>query len=366
MSISAADRTRVAQVLEARGLAAASEACQRSVRAAYAIRVADPARTAVRSGPDRPEPPAAGSAAPSPAAPSPAVGATRLGGVPDLAVGAAWPRVASGRFANFLGQFDLADLAVRAPQTGLPPAGLLSVFVTALDSAAVPAGVRCLFTPPGAPLARAVDRPGADVETADEFTGLLEPIAVRFERILTLPFTQREFRAEVVDAVGWPGMLDLAAAHADDPDTIGRIGGYGNPYSGQDFRRVLACHRLGHPDAQWFEDLHHPADFERDRRRAARRASLPVGAADGGGWADSDALVTAAADRSAEAEAAWLFANREAIDEEACAWEHLLRIDSNPAMNLTIMEYDSIYLFVPTADLAAGRFDRVEAMVTQG
>jgi uncharacterized protein YwqG len=59
-----------------------------------------------------------------------AIGASRLGGEPDLPTGAAWP-TGKGLPLSFIAQIRLADVAVFDPQHALPPSGLLSFFYDA-------------------------------------------------------------------------------------------------------------------------------------------------------------------------------------------------------------------------------------------
>jgi len=73
------------------------------------------------------------------------IGASRIGGGPDLPRDMAWPRDASGFYLNFLAQIDLADLPERVEP--LPEAGLLSFFTGADYS-----DWRVLHTPPGTEL----------------------------------------------------------------------------------------------------------------------------------------------------------------------------------------------------------------------
>lgn len=56
-----------------------------------------------------------------------ALGATRIGGLPDLGHGAEWPRH-QGLPMAFLAQFNLADIKRESPRNRLPPFGLLSFF----------------------------------------------------------------------------------------------------------------------------------------------------------------------------------------------------------------------------------------------
>jgi hypothetical protein len=83
------------------------------------------------------------------------LGATRLGGAPDLPEGVAWPRDEDGRLANFFGQLDFADLTGRIDAPDLPREGLLSLFTTIFESAAKPVMVKTLVAPHGARLTRA-------------------------------------------------------------------------------------------------------------------------------------------------------------------------------------------------------------------
>lgn len=82
-----------------------------------------------------------------------ALGATRLGGAPDLPADVAWPEV-DGQALNFVGQFRLDDLAPYDIHDQLPADGLLSIFVGVL----VPPGeepvveARVLHTPTSAEL----------------------------------------------------------------------------------------------------------------------------------------------------------------------------------------------------------------------
>jgi len=61
------------------------------------------------------------------------VGASKLGGSPDLAADTPWPR-REGRPLAFVAQIDLAEVAVDLEEGGpLPPKGLLSLFVAMED-----------------------------------------------------------------------------------------------------------------------------------------------------------------------------------------------------------------------------------------
>ena len=268
-----------------------------------------------------------------------ATGASRLGGAPDLPAGAEWPVDAAGRRGNFFGQLDLATLPAEA---GLASSGLLSLFTTYLDNAAEPVTVATVLTPAGtalAPVAASED----DDDYADPDTGYLSPVGVRLEPMVSLPFTQADFLDAFLGACRDDDELyELQEAFPDaSEETIGQLGGFGNPHSGDDFRRVLAFHRHGHPDAQW---------CDRYETRAEYLASIVPGEPPQRYAADYE----------------WIFDNAEALAAETAQTRLLLRIDSNHPMRLNLMDWDPIYFYGPTDELAAGRFERVEAMVTQG
>lgn len=56
-----------------------------------------------------------------------AIGASKLGGWPDLPAGVEWPMI-DGRGLAFLGQFALADVPVAEGEASMPRRGLLSIF----------------------------------------------------------------------------------------------------------------------------------------------------------------------------------------------------------------------------------------------
>ena len=83
---------------------------------------------------------------------------TRLGGVPDLPAGCAWPKASTGQPMTFIGQLDLRELAATAVARDLPDHGVLAWFY------APDAG------PPEHALVWSGERP---IERAEPPTGLL-------------------------------------------------------------------------------------------------------------------------------------------------------------------------------------------------
>jgi hypothetical protein len=275
------------------------------------------------------------------------LGATHLGGVPDLPDGVAWPRDEEGRFANFFGQLDLADLAGRIDAPGLPREGLLSLFVTYLGSAAEPVIVKALIAPQGAPLTRA--EPPGDDELADPDTGMLDPVLVRFTESLSLPFQSRAFSRAIAAVGPEDDLMGLALDlnKQKDGNEIGQLLGFASPYDGTDFYRKLYFHRVGRAGYEYLDRWDSQEEY--DAYVARQRTSGARGH-----------------ERLDQIKLRWLLEHRDEIRAAAAQWRLLLRIDSNRPMRLNINDADPIYFLMPTSDLAKGDFSRVEAGVTQG
>ncbi|HJZ93124.1 MAG TPA: DUF1963 domain-containing protein [Gemmataceae bacterium] len=125
----------------------------------------------------------------------PAIGATRLGGDPDLPVGASYPTAANGVPLHFIGQFDLSDLQGTVAGRAFPASGLLSIFRTQSD------GKNCYPTPDDCPRLVQFAPRGTRLARAARPTGLMDPPApyrpgLRLVETLRLP---GEFRK-------WPGV----------------------------------------------------------------------------------------------------------------------------------------------------------------
>jgi hypothetical protein len=271
------------------------------------------------------------------------LGATRLGGIPDLAQGVAWPRDDEGRFANFFGQLDFADLAGRIDAPDLPREGLLSLFTTFFESAAKPVVVKTLVAPHGAQLTRA-EAPDDD-DLADPDTGTLDPVFVRFAEGLSLPFHSRAFSHAINAAAPGDGFARLRALIGQKADNaIGQLLGFATPYDDTDFYRKLYFHRVGRGGYEYLD-------------RWERQEEYDVFAARSG---------THDRTRIDQTKLRWLFDHCDEIHAAAAEWRLFVRIDSNRAMSLNINDSDPIYFLMPAGDLARGDFSRMEAGVTQG
>lgn len=114
------------------------------------------------------------------------LGVTRLGGLPDLPPGIEWP-VVDGVLLEFVGQFQLADLAPHDVEGRLPPTGMLSFFFD---------GMLTGYDRGEAKDRRAVryyDGPLDALERRDEpahehqYFDIFYPCALAFETVWTLP-----------------------------------------------------------------------------------------------------------------------------------------------------------------------------------
>ncbi len=93
------------------------------------------------------------------------VGASKLGGEPDLGAGARWPEHDQGPY-EFIAQLDLAAL----PPSTLPASGLLSLFAATRPEEALFHGdegyVRAIYTPASTPLVRRALPPHSEAQAA--------------------------------------------------------------------------------------------------------------------------------------------------------------------------------------------------------
>jgi hypothetical protein len=109
------------------------------------------------------------------------VGASRLGGLPDLPSGTAWPAI-DGALLSFILQIDLATAPARA-RGPLPPRGVLSLFIGQNDSTRNVEHL--LLLSPRAGLRRC--KPPSDATFRDDQTGVVDPIGLELAPTLSLP-----------------------------------------------------------------------------------------------------------------------------------------------------------------------------------
>ena len=247
------------------------------------------------------------------------IGASRIGGLPDLPPGAAWPRL-EGAALSFLAQIDLGELHRYPGAEALPAAGLLMFFHDADGRTnrdehgtwAWPVrhrgGVQVLHLDNNDPAGLVRTAAPADDPTLRIFPVYeVRPVSERMMPAMESPFYEALDPDSVHDAQ-WYSRFSRAVSldESDRERPVHRLLGYpselqGDPYleahlyaSGQDFG----------------------ADWQRDGAR------------------------------------------ERALQREATRWRLLLQIDSEPGNTLLSQDGGFFYFMIHEDDLAAGRFDR--------
>lgn len=241
------------------------------------------------------------------------LGESRLGGVPDLPDGLAWP-TRHGRPLSFIAQIDLA--AARAP--GVAAAGWLALFYDAKEQPwgfdpSDADGSRVCFIPPGTPLVRATPPPGLPDE------GVVAACRCQFVPVIQLP--------DLYD-----GLCDsfLRGMTDEQDDAYVRVArGLAGATEGVPYHQLL-----GHPWLEQFDmrdqcqlvdagiDCGEPAAFKTQRARVLLRGALE--------------------------------------------WHLLLQIDSDEAPGWMWGDVGRIYVWNRQRDLATGSFERVRVILQSG
>lgn len=122
------------------------------------------------------------------------VGASKVGGAPDLPRGATWPATSDGQLLPFIAQIRLADIAALDLEGDLPHVGLLTFFYAmneadgGLRTEDDPMAWRVLWTQDeSTPLARLVTPDARTNALTNALDARFSACAVAFERRLTLP-----------------------------------------------------------------------------------------------------------------------------------------------------------------------------------
>jgi uncharacterized protein YwqG len=232
------------------------------------------------------------------------VGSSKLGGLPDLPQGAAWP-TGKGALLSFVAQIRLDDIHALAAASALPPVGLLSFFYDAQQSTygADPAdrgGWQVIFTSDTSSLER--QTPPASLPQQARFAAC----AVAFAEEATVP-QQLALDAPSVpwtaaDQTKYEQFLTTFLAQADPKAPRNRL--------------------LGHPDT-----------LQDDMRIECQLAANGV----------ADANDPRAA----------------ALSSGALNWRLLLQVDSDYHAGMRWADAGMLYFWIEAAALQAGRFDNV-------
>jgi uncharacterized protein YwqG len=233
------------------------------------------------------------------------VGATRLGGTPDLPVHVDWPQGPEGPL-SFVQQVDLSDVAPLLPGDGLPASGLLSFFYEAVTQEAWGFD----------PLDRgswAVIYSSADDELVPRAAPAALPAEGRFESVYLEP----------VKEWSWP------AAESYDVRELGIAGSeLWSAYS----------EVLGSADETIIKLLGNPDSIQGDMQEECQLASNGIFCGDGKYRDDPRAL---------------------ALAKGADRWRLLLQVDSVEAAEMMWGDVGRIYFWLTDEDLRARRWEEV-------
>ncbi len=161
----------------------------------------------------------------------PSLGDSRIGGLPDLPIGAAWPSCSrTGRPLAFLGQLSLETLADTHVAGELPRSGLLAWYVD-LDGWNGPPAFAMTLTPPGVTVERLAPPETVTVLTACSIA--LEPAWSLPQGRFDCPFFNQldlapDERSEWVDFLSMWQTDHMAEGH----QLLGYASGLDDPYVG--------------------------------------------------------------------------------------------------------------------------------------
>jgi len=251
-----------------------------------------------------------------------AIETSKIGGLPDLPEGVAWPTV-QGYSLSFVAQLNLADANSFDEEHILPPHGLLSFFfgsnrdIDFDDDDADRLDAIVLHNSIASPLQRK-DPPDdlmASVSSNMSYGRVYRPYQIGFYRKLTLP----DVDAKAMQRLG----LTEAERNSYIDLYVGRI----NTAERETKQR---SHQM----------LGYPRQIEIDPRISCYLASINRTIDD---WTSSTSE------------------EQEKIEREAGSWRLLLQLDSDPQADMIWETMGTVYYCIRVEDLQGGRFDRVQA-----
>lgn len=196
------------------------------------------------------------------------VGASRLGGLPDLPADVEWPAAKKAPL-TFVGQLDLEDLAgfqLAAWRTLLPAAGLLSFFVHDMDPENYARKGVVLYVPPGAALGR------HEVPAAFIKAGRIPACACRVELVETLRLVHPSARA-VEFGMAFDQIQAYQKLHENHPQVgVSTLLGHRDRYDGEvkrGYRLLLQVTSDPQANFEW-GDLDELAFFVAEKALVAR------------------------------------------------------------------------------------------------
>jgi hypothetical protein len=270
------------------------------------------------------------------------LGASRLGGRPDLPATMLWPRV-GGAYLSFVAQLDLASLPP-LPESPLPPAGLLSFFLGASELAkdiehrvllVEDAALVRARLPAGAPMREDLGGPAG-----------YDPVVPRIATAVSLP--------------GYGSRLPRQLSFADDDAAMERYHELVESLGGSlEYGKSLL---LGHADGDELEDV-----IDAYAARAGLESPRYL---DRGSIEDDVAQAREAGDRLRAARAAerlarheWWQANALEVAQKSHEWRLLLSLNSHAETGMCFWDAGTLNFYVHVDDLRARRFDRTRATI---
>lgn len=263
------------------------------------------------------------------------IGASKIGGAPDLPEDIPWPKLNDGDEdipGIFLAQIDLSDV----PPIDILPLGReghMWFFVSSGPSANP--SVKVVHVPKRVKLRRnePTNRP-AYRKTA---------VPIRFERGLALPLSRTSFLSEI-DKLS-DGKGDWTKLGLGSEGSEGSLGGYGEPLE-FDLQREIAYEQLGKPEAFWDDRWQSIPDFERHLRNPPCLFGKTL-------------IPSAAKRKRTIAHIRWKTEHRAELDAEASKWTVLASFRSNMNTLFDFGDAVALDIFARSSDLAQCDFSRL-------
>lgn len=233
------------------------------------------------------------------------IGASKLGGTPDVPVGFAWPEW-RGKPLGFVAQIDLAEVAVHLADSPLPQTGLLAFFYE-------PSQEAWGFDPRDAGAWRVVWFDGGSLRRATVPSGVPQDARYKACRLLPAP------------RLSYPEPDSLASRLAGIPDADKEL------YAG-----FLRLRREADPTGHQL--LGHADPVQNEMELECQLVTNGLFTGDRSGWHDP---------------------RRKELEPGAADWILLLQIDSDDAAGMMWGDVGCLYYWIRKQDLAARRFDKV-------
>ncbi len=197
------------------------------------------------------------------------VGASKLGGRPDLPVGGQWP-VVDGVLLEFVGQFRMEEVAPLDETGLLPKEGLLSFFFDGSLTGYLEGDFRdrCKVIYYAGPI-EDLRRVGAPQRAPDNMFRMFSPCQVTFEQIATLP-PSAELQGDLIPAVtplpfdSREQLLDYQLLRGDVWDSGTQFLGHVVEVQGEEEK--FDAIRKKYPERYVYEDYHYTHEDELQRR----------------------------------------------------------------------------------------------------